>query len=81
MVLARRAIPVGLGLATFLLLSRRFHWEPGTQVVTVCKTGARSVRAALTLNAARPATLAPVLSLRGGTLRWLAEIRGQVVNY
>ncbi|MHA6968177.1 ThiF family adenylyltransferase [Glutamicibacter bergerei] len=59
----------------------QFHWEPGTQVVTVCKTGARSVRAALTLNAARPATLAPVLSLRGGTLRWLAEIRGQVVNY
>ncbi|HJX77765.1 ThiF family adenylyltransferase [Glutamicibacter sp.] len=60
---------------------KQFPWEQGTRVVTVCKTGPRSVRAALTLNAARPATLAPVLSLHGGTLRWLAQIRGQVVNY
>lgn len=60
---------------------KQFHWEQGTRVVTVCKTGVRSGRAASTLNAARPATLAPVLSLRGGTLRWLAQIRGQVVNY
>ena len=60
---------------------KQFQWEQGTRVVTVCKTGVRSVRAAAALNAARPATLAPVLSLRGGTLRWLAQIRGQVVNY
>lgn len=47
--------------------------------VLVCKSGARSQRAATALLAAD--AQATVLNLAGGTLRWASEVRGEVLNY
>ncbi|MDR4532306.1 ThiF family adenylyltransferase [Glutamicibacter sp. PS] len=51
----------------------------GRVTVLVCKTGARSQRAASALLAAD--AQATVLNLAGGTLRWASEVRGKVLDY
>lgn len=60
---------------------QEFGWDENSEVVAVCKSGARSLRAATSLNAHRPAALTPVRSLSGGTLGWLQSVEGKVLHY
>ncbi|PQZ99283.1 adenylyltransferase/sulfurtransferase MoeZ [Arthrobacter sp. MYb224] len=60
---------------------RELQSFPATELVFVCKTGVRSLRAATELNQSLPEGSARVRSLRGGTLGWLAEIRDEIVTY
>lgn len=60
---------------------REIQRFPATEVVFVCKTGVRSLRAATELNQSLPQGRARVRSLSGGTLGWLAEIRHEIVTY
>ncbi|PQZ95118.1 adenylyltransferase/sulfurtransferase MoeZ [Arthrobacter sp. MYb227] len=52
-----------------------------SDIVLACKSGARSLRALQHLASAPRGSETRVLSLRGGTLNWLAEIQGRVVTY
>ena len=53
--------------------------QRGDELVISCKTGVRSERAVRALLQERPG--ATVLSLRGGTVQWFAQIRGEQLVY